>query len=208
MSKQTVQALVTGGKASAGPPLGPALGPLGVKIPDVIAAINQKTRDMAGMNVPVKVVVDTATKAFTVEVGTPPVSALIKKELGLEKGSKEAGKLRAGDLSEDQVKRVARVKFGGESPALLSQVRGTARSMGITVGKGAVTQEEIAAYERVKKAEEEAAAAKAAAAAPAAGAAPAAAGEEKAAEPAKAEGKKAAPAGAKPEPKKPEKKGK
>ena len=84
MAKQTIEALVDGGKVSAGPPLGPALGPIGVNIGEVIAAINEKTRDMAGMKVPVKVIVDTETREFEVEVGTPPTSALIKKELTLQ----------------------------------------------------------------------------------------------------------------------------
>lgn len=168
MSKQTISAMVTGGKASAGPPLGPQLGPAGVKIPDVIAKINEKTKDLAGMSVPVKVIV-ADDKSFTVEVGTPPVSALIKKELSLEKGGAEPGKLRVGDLSEDQVSKVAKMKFGSDEPSLISQVTGTARSMGISVGKGEVTQEEVQAYEEAKKAEEEEAAAKTA---PAEGAAP------------------------------------
>lgn len=150
---QTVSAMVQGGKASAGPPLGPQLGPLGVKIPDVIALINEKTKALTGMDVPVKVVVND-DKSFDVEVGTPPVSALIKKELGIDKGSKEAGKLRAGDLTQEQVKKIAQMKFGADEEPLLSQVAGTARSMGISVGQGAVTQEEVAAYEEAKAAEE------------------------------------------------------
>ena len=85
MAKQTIESLVEGGKASAGPPLGPALGPIGVNIGDVIAKINERTRDMAGMKVPVKVIVDTETKEFEIDVGTPPASALIKKELNLKK---------------------------------------------------------------------------------------------------------------------------
>lgn len=161
MAKQTVSAMVQGGKASAGPPLGPALGPLGVKIPDVIAKINEKTKSLEGMEVPVKVIVH-EDKSFEVEVGSPPVAALIKRELGIDKGSKEPGKLRAGDLSEEQVKNIAKMKFDAEDEAFVTQVAGTARSMGISVGRGAVTEEEVAAYEEVKKAEEEAAAAKAA----------------------------------------------
>lgn len=190
MPKQTVSAMVQGGKATAGPPLGPQLGPMGVKIPDVIAKINEKTRDLAGMDVPIKVIVH-ENKSFEVEVGTPPVAALIKKELKIEKGSKEAGKLRAGDLTQEQVKKISKMKFGSDQNPFLNQVIGTARSMGITVGRGAVTQEEIAAYEATKKAEEEAALAAQAAKAAATAAAPAA-GEKK--EEAKPEaGEKAAP---------------
>jgi len=188
VQKTKIEALIEGGKASASPPLGPALGPLGVKIPDVIAKINEKTKDLAGMQVPVKVIVS-EDKSVEIEVGTPPTSALIKKELGIEKGSKEAGKLRVGDLTPEQLKKIARIKFGAEEQGLLSQVQGTARSMGITVGQGAVTEEEIQSYEETKKAEEAEAAEKAAAKeAPAEGA-----GEEK-----PAEGKKPGEAEAEP----------
>lgn len=159
MAKQTVEAMVEGGKASAGPPLGPALGPLKVSIPDVVAAINEKTKDMAGMKIPVKVIIDTDTKAFDIEVGSPPIAALIKKELGLSKGSEEAGKKRIGDLTMEQAKKVARMKFGSDDEPFVNQVKGTARSMGITVGQGAVTEEEMKQYEEQKKAEEEAKAA-------------------------------------------------
>ena len=202
MPKQTVAAMVEGGKASAGPPLGPALGPLKVRIPDVIAKINEKTRDLAGMQVPIKVIVN-EDRSFEVEVGTPPTSALIKRELKIEKGSKEAGKLRAGDLTQEQVKKVAKAKFGSDADPFQRQVAGTARSMGVTVGKGAVTQEEVAAYEAAKKAEEAAAEAKKAEAPAKAEAAPAA-GEGGKAEAKKPEAKAEAP---KKEPAKPERKG-
>jgi large subunit ribosomal protein L11 len=155
MSKQTIESLVDGGKASAGPPLGPALGPMGVNIGDVIAAINDKTRDMAGMKVPVKVTIDSDTKEFDVEVGTPPTSALIKKELGLQKASEEPGKKRVGDLTLAQAKKIAKIKFGSDDKSFVNEIEGTARSMGITVGKGDVTEEEIKAYEEAKQAEEE-----------------------------------------------------
>lgn len=202
MAKQIIEAMVEGGKASAGPPLGPALGPLKVNIPDVIAKINEKTKDLAGMKVPVKVTVDTDTKEFEVEVGSPPIAALVKKELGLDKASEEPGKKRVGDLKEEQAKKIARQKFGSDDKAFVNQVKGTCRSMGITVGEGAVTEEEMQQYEEMKKAEEQAKAtaeeAKAEAkaeAAPAEGEAPKE-GEEKPAE--------GAPEGAKPEEKKEE----
>ncbi|MBU0952879.1 MAG: 50S ribosomal protein L11 [Nanoarchaeota archaeon] len=154
MAKQTINALVEGGKASAGPPLGPTLGALKAPVPQIIQVINEKTKDMKGMQVPITIQYDTDTKKFEIEVGTPPVSALIKKELNLKKASGEAGKQRVGDLSEDQVAKVAKIKFGTDTDAFKNQVKGTARSMGVSIGKGAVTQEEIAAYEEQKKAEE------------------------------------------------------
>ncbi len=154
MPKQTIEAMVEGGKASAGPPLGPALGPAGVNIQAVIAEINEKTKDMAGMKVPIKVIVN-EDKSFRVEVGTPPISALILKELGLQKGSGQAGKERIGDLTIEQAKKIARIKFGSDDQSALNQVIGSARSMGISVGKGEVTEEERRAAEEARKQEEE-----------------------------------------------------
>ncbi len=159
MGKHTVEVMVEGGRATPSPPLGPSLAPLRVNIGQVVAGINEKTRDLAGMQVPVKVTVDTDKKTFTIDVGSPPVSALVKRELSLEKGSAEPGKFRVGDLTEEQVARIARAKFGSDDESLRSQVRGTCRSMGITIGRGAVTQEELKAQEAEKarlRAEEEA----------------------------------------------------
>ena len=132
---------------------------MGVNIGEVIAAINEKTRDMAGMKVPVKVIVDSDTKEFEIEVGTPPTSALIKKELNLKKASQTPGKERLADLTVEQARKIARLKFGSDDQSALNQVEGTARSMGISVGKGAVTEEERRAYEQARKEEEEAKAA-------------------------------------------------
>ena len=77
--KKSVNALVSGGEASAGPPLGPALGPIGVNVLQVVNAINEKTKDFPGMKVPVKVEVDSDTKQFTVEVGVPPTGSFNTK---------------------------------------------------------------------------------------------------------------------------------
>ncbi len=162
MPKQTIEVMVDGGKASAGPPLGPALGPLKINVADVVAAINEKTKDMAGMKVPVKVIVDTDTKTFEIETGSPPTSSLIKKEINLEKGSGETGTGRVGDLTNEQAKKIARIKFGSDDKSSVSQVEGTGRSMGVTVGEGQVSEEEIKAAEEAAKAHAEEAAAKAA----------------------------------------------
>jgi large subunit ribosomal protein L11 len=83
--KQTISSLVTGGEASAGPPLGPALGPIGVNIMEVINAINEKTKEFQGMKIPVSVIVDTESKKCEIEVGIPSASALILKEAGIQK---------------------------------------------------------------------------------------------------------------------------
>ena len=134
---EKVEALVEGGKASAGPPLGPALGPLGVNIMQIINTINDKTKQFDGMKVPVKVIVDPKTKNFEVEVGTPPASSLILKELGAEKGSGAAGSHKIGDLTVDQAIKVAKMKYdnllGKELKQKTKEVIGTCVSLGVTV---------------------------------------------------------------------------
>ncbi len=136
MPETVVEVLVEGGKASAGPPLGPALGPLKINIGEVVKAINEKTKPFAGMQVPVKVIVDSATKEFRIEVGTPPTSALIKKELGIEKGGQDQ-KNKVGNLTMDQVIKIAQMKrdamLAQSLKAAVKEVIGTALSMGVTV---------------------------------------------------------------------------
>jgi len=149
--EQTVDVVVEGGKATAAPPLGPALGPLGVNIQGIVDKINEMTGEMKGIKVPVKVIVDTATKAFRIEVGKPPASQLILKELGIEKGSALAAKDRVGDLTPEQVKRIAKAKFGSDDQASVRQIEGTCRSMGVTIGEGKVTEEERRKAEEDKK---------------------------------------------------------
>ncbi|MCX8197584.1 MAG: 50S ribosomal protein L11 [Candidatus Micrarchaeota archaeon] len=139
MSKITIPAIVEGGRATAGPPLGPALGPLGVNIGGIIEEINKKTAPFAGLKVPVKVVVDKATKKFEVEVGSPSTGELLKKELGVEKGRKggaEDPKV-IGNLTLAQVIKVAKMKAGGslvkDVKKGANEVLGTCVSLGITV---------------------------------------------------------------------------
>lgn len=131
-----VEALVQGGKASPGPPLGPALGPLGVNIKDVIDKINLKTKDFIGMQVPVKILVAN-DKSIEIEVGTPPTSALIKKEIGIEKGSGESGTVVVGDLTVTQAAKIARMKkddiLSYDLKAAVKEVIGTCVPMGVTV---------------------------------------------------------------------------
>src|SRR5947208_1636794 len=83
--KKSVSALVSGGEASAGPPLGPSLGPMGVNVLQVVKPINEKTKDFPGMKVPVKVEVNPETKSSTVEVAIQPPAALVAKEPAIQK---------------------------------------------------------------------------------------------------------------------------
>lgn len=140
-NKMTIPAMVEGGKASMGPPLGPALGPSGANPGQVIAAINEKTKAFAGMTVPVKVIIDKDSKTFEIEVGTPPSSSLIKGELGLKEPVKEEagvkGKKVIGNLSFDQVVKVANMKrdntLAKTLQATVMELLGTCVSLGVTV---------------------------------------------------------------------------
>ncbi|HID42336.1 MAG TPA: 50S ribosomal protein L11 [Archaeoglobaceae archaeon] len=133
---QTVKVLVPGGKASPGPPLGPAIGPLGLNVKDVVDRINSATKDYEGLSVPVKIIVQD-DRSFDIEVGVPPVSALVKKELGIEKGSAKTGSEFIGDLSIDQVIKIAKIKKGEvlsyDLKSAVKEVLGTCTSMGATV---------------------------------------------------------------------------
>jgi large subunit ribosomal protein L11 len=137
MAKQIVDALVNGGQASAAPPLGPSLGPLGVNIGLVIAEINKKTASFKGMQVPIKVIVDTGTKEFDVTVGTPPASALLLKEAGVEKGSGKPQKDKIADIMIEQIIKVAKMKednlLGKTLKSKVKEIIGTANSLGILV---------------------------------------------------------------------------
>ena len=135
--KKIVEALVNGGQATAGPPLGPALGPLGVNVLAIVNKINEITKDYSGMKVPVKISVDTDNKEFEVTVGTPTTSALLVSELGVTKGSGVPNTEKIGDLSLEQVVRIAKVKsddvLGKDLKAAVKEVLGTGVSMGVTV---------------------------------------------------------------------------
>ncbi len=135
---QSVSTMVEGGKASTGPPLGPALGPLGLNLGQIVKEINDKTKDFQGMQVPVTVtIIDAETKKYEIKVGIPPTSALIKKELKIEKGSGNRKETIAGNATIDQLKNVARAKMGSmlanDLKAAVLEVIGTCVSLGITV---------------------------------------------------------------------------
>jgi large subunit ribosomal protein L11 len=132
-----VSVLVEGGKAAAGAALGAALGPLGVNVGQVVTQINEKTKQFAGMKVPVLVKVDAGTRTFTLEVGRPPTAALLLKEAGKEKGSGKSKTDIIGDVSMDAVQQIAEAKGadlkGRSLEERINQVLGTAVSMGLTV---------------------------------------------------------------------------
>ena len=136
-NKQTISSLVTGGEASAGPPLGPALGPMGVNILQIISAINEKTKEFQGMKIPVTVVVHADTKKWEIEVGIPSASALLLKEAGIQKGSGTSGTEWVGEVSADMIAKVAKVKletsYASSLKSVAKQIVGTCVSLGIKV---------------------------------------------------------------------------
>jgi large subunit ribosomal protein L11 len=133
---EVVEVLVSGGKATAGPPLGPALGPLGINVKAVVDEINKKTAEFNGMQVPVIVTVDDK-RNFTVAVGIPPTTALVMKEVGIQKGSKEPNLQIVGDLPLEAAIRIARMKFDDmlsyDLKNAVKEVVGTCVSLGVTI---------------------------------------------------------------------------
>jgi len=134
---QKISALVTGGQASAGPPLGPSLGPMGVNIMEVINTINEKTKDFEGMKVPVTVSVDPDTKKWEIEIGIPSAAALILKEAGIQKGSGTSGTNWVGDIGMDEIVKVAKTKFeksyANSLKSAAKEIVGTCLCLGIKV---------------------------------------------------------------------------
>ena len=134
---QKISSLVTGGGASAGPPLGPALGPLGVNIMEIIKGINDKTKDFEGMKVPVTVIVDPDTKKWEIEVGIPSAAALILKEAGIQKGSGTSGTAWVGDVTIDSIAKIAKTKleksYSSSLKSVAKTIIGTCQALGIKI---------------------------------------------------------------------------
>jgi len=154
---EEVEVLVEGGKASAGPPLGPALGPLGLNVPEVVKKINEVTKDFQGMKVPVKIIVDPSTKNYELKVGTPPASALIMKRAGIEKGAGDENPV--GNITMKDVVEIAKMKkndlLGKDLKAKAKEIIGTCISMGVTIdgmkGKEVIKKIEEGEYEEFFK---------------------------------------------------------
>jgi large subunit ribosomal protein L11 len=136
-TKKTFNFLVDGGKATGGPPIGPSLGPIGLNILQVVNTINEKTKEFEGMKVPVKVIADPDTKEFEVEVGVPTTTALIVKELKLQKCSSNAKAEKVGDLSIEAALKIAKTRYplsvAKTLKSCLKEVLGTCVSIGVTV---------------------------------------------------------------------------
>ena len=127
---------INAAKATASPPVGPALGQHGVNIAAFIKEFNARTKDMEGYKIPVVITVY-ADRSFTFITKTPPAPVLILKAAGIEKGSATPNKTKVAKLTKDQVRKIAETKMPDLNAAsvetAMSMIAGTARSMGITV---------------------------------------------------------------------------
>jgi large subunit ribosomal protein L11 len=143
MAKKKITAIIKlqcpAGKATPAPPVGPALGPHGVSAPQFVQQFNERTKSMEpGLVIPVVITVY-ADKSFTFILKTPPASVLVKKALGLEKGSAESHKIKVGTLPKAKCEEIAKLKMPDLSAIDLAGamkiIAGTARSMGVEVEK-------------------------------------------------------------------------
>jgi large subunit ribosomal protein L11 len=135
--------LVEGGNAQPGPAVGQKLGPTGINVNDVMQKVNDATKGFKGIKVPVEVDVDLGTKEISIHVFSPPVSELIKKELGIEKGSGDHNKIKVANASIEQIISVSKTKLPGllanDLRAAVKSVVGTCVSLGILIeGKSPV----------------------------------------------------------------------
>lgn len=132
----TVDLLVDGGRATPGGSMGPALGPTGVNLKEVVDEINKKTKPYEGMKVPVKVTVNKKSRTFELSVGIPPASALVLKEAGLTKASGEPNTNIVGNITFEQAINVAKAKWDDLTAASLGaavkEILGTMVCMGVT----------------------------------------------------------------------------
>jgi large subunit ribosomal protein L11 len=128
---------IPAGKATPAPPVGPALGQAGVNIMDFCKSFNARTAKDEGLIIPVVVTVY-ADRSYTFITKTPPVAVLIKRAVGIAKGSGEPNKTKVGKISLKQVEEIARLKLpdlnADDLKAAMNTVMGTARSMGVEVG--------------------------------------------------------------------------
>ncbi len=139
MAKKVIAVIklqIPAGEANPAPPVGPALGQHGVNIMEFCKAYNEKTKDQKGLIIPVEITVY-EDRSFTFITKTPPAAVLIKKAIGLEKGSGEPNKNKVGKITRDQIREIAEIKMpdlnANDIEAAMKIIEGTARSMGVEV---------------------------------------------------------------------------
>jgi len=132
-----IKLLIDGGDMKPGPAVAQQLGPMGVNMGKVISDVNQATQEFKGMKVPVELDIDEKTKEFTVHTSSPPTSELLKKELGLEKGSHDHKEIKMGNASIEDVIKITKIKYSNmlerDFKRAVKSVLGTCASIGILV---------------------------------------------------------------------------
>ena len=132
----TLRSLIKAAQANPAPPVGPALGQHGLNIMEFCNAFNERTKDRAGLVIPVVITVF-QDRSFSFITKTPPAAVLLKKAAGLESASSEPGKEIVGQVTRDQLKEIAEAKMedlnAGSIEAAMKIIAGTARSMGLDV---------------------------------------------------------------------------
>ncbi|MBI5803417.1 50S ribosomal protein L11 [Candidatus Pacearchaeota archaeon] len=139
-----IKLLTEGGNLTPGPALSQKLGPVGISVGVVIQKVNDATKEYKGMKVPVEIEINPSTKEITIKVFSPPVSGLLKKEIGIEKGSGMHKKVNVGNASIEQIISVAKAKFpymlARNLKAAVKSVVGTCSSLGILIENKTATE--------------------------------------------------------------------
>lgn len=134
--KAVVKLQLPAGKATAAPPVGSMLGPYGINLPSFVKDFNDRTAAQAGFIIPVVITIF-EDRSFTFVLKTPPAAVLIKKALNIESASAKPNKEKVGKLTQEQVRKIAEQKMtdlnAASIEAAMSMIKGTARSMGVTV---------------------------------------------------------------------------
>ena len=134
--KAVVKLQLDAGKATPAPPVGSVLGPYGINLAGFTKEFNEKTASQAGYVIPVVITIY-EDRSFTFELKTPPTAVLIKKAIGLDKGSGKPNKQKVGKITKEQVKKIAETKMpdlnADSLESAMSMVAGAARSMGVEV---------------------------------------------------------------------------
>jgi large subunit ribosomal protein L11 len=132
----TIKLQAVGGQASPAPPVGPALGQHGINIMEFVKAFNAQTANDMGTTIPVVITVY-EDRSFTFVTKTPPAAVLIRKAIGIERGSAEPHRVKVGKITEAQLREIAQTKLddlnANDIDAAMKVVAGTARSMGVEV---------------------------------------------------------------------------
>ncbi len=134
--KAIVKLQLEAGKATPGPPVGSSLGPHGINIAGFVKEFNDKTAQQAGFIIPVVITIF-EDRSFTFELKTPPAAVLIKKAIGLDKGSAKPNSSKVGKITKEQIRKIAETKMADLNAAsvenAMSMIAGSARSMGVEV---------------------------------------------------------------------------